>query len=285
MADAGWLKLYRRMRDHWLWKQKPFSPGQAWIDLLLRVNFSERPVPRPGRVGPRTLQPGQAIVSIRNLGRAWGWSRGKTERFIRCLQSEAMIEATNQTTYTLLNLLNWKKYQPQQEMGKATPRDGERDTDGPPTGPQTGHQQGHGQTTSEERPEDQKDRREEGDGTPEGKSAAAGDPGRSTPPPSGAAKPARLRLPEPSTPALALATAYLRLNPGVIGHKKAAHWFDFALARGAPEQDLSRAVNDPETKGLKVWEVFEPLCPPRDNGGPAKTSWLDDMMARIDEEG
>src|SRR3972149_2252294 len=67
VAAAGWFKLWRKIGEHWLWKRRPFSPGQAWIDLLIRVNFTAKAIPAPGRAGPATLQPGEAIVSLRLL--------------------------------------------------------------------------------------------------------------------------------------------------------------------------------------------------------------------------
>ncbi|WP_322020128.1 hypothetical protein [Clostridium butyricum] len=38
---AGWQKIYRDIQDHWLWEDKPFSRGQAWIDLILLVNHED----------------------------------------------------------------------------------------------------------------------------------------------------------------------------------------------------------------------------------------------------
>ena len=34
----GWIKLHRELLLHDLWKYKPFSKGQAWIDLLMLAN-------------------------------------------------------------------------------------------------------------------------------------------------------------------------------------------------------------------------------------------------------
>ena len=74
------------------------------------------------------------------------------------------------------------------------------------------------------------------------------------------------------------------MNPGVISERKASQWFDFGLARGAPEQVLMDVLSDPTaTKGRKVWEVFEPLCPPAPNGESSR-SWLDDMMTQMERE-
>ena len=34
-TDKGYIKVYRDIRDHWIWNYKPFSPQAAWIDLIL----------------------------------------------------------------------------------------------------------------------------------------------------------------------------------------------------------------------------------------------------------
>ena len=30
----GWVKVHENLNDHWLWEDRPFAKGQAWIDLL-----------------------------------------------------------------------------------------------------------------------------------------------------------------------------------------------------------------------------------------------------------
>ena len=42
--NEGWVKTYRSLTDHWVWQDKPFSKGQAWMDLLLMVNHCEKKV-------------------------------------------------------------------------------------------------------------------------------------------------------------------------------------------------------------------------------------------------
>jgi len=44
MADKGWISLHRKIQGHWIWQDKPFSKGQAWIDILLMVNHKEQKV-------------------------------------------------------------------------------------------------------------------------------------------------------------------------------------------------------------------------------------------------
>lgn len=120
MARTGWLKLWRQMQDNPIWTETPFSAGQAWIDLLIRANFSETRIPKPGKTSNLMLGPGEAIVSLRELELNWGWSRNRVLRFFARLKRERMIGTTNETTFTRLKVLNWKKYQGEDEEGGTT---------------------------------------------------------------------------------------------------------------------------------------------------------------------
>ena len=108
--EIGWVPLWRKIRKHWTWKKKPFSAGQAWVDLIIRCNFEDGEIPNPGRLGPAKLKPGQAIVSLRGLEATWGWNRPRIIRFLHALRNDTMIVTTNCYQYTLVNLLNYNKH-------------------------------------------------------------------------------------------------------------------------------------------------------------------------------
>lgn len=40
-VSKGWICLHRDIRSHWLWQDKPFSKGLAFVDLLLLANHSD----------------------------------------------------------------------------------------------------------------------------------------------------------------------------------------------------------------------------------------------------
>ena len=35
---SGWISIHRKILNNILWQDKPFSKGQAWVDLLLITN-------------------------------------------------------------------------------------------------------------------------------------------------------------------------------------------------------------------------------------------------------
>lgn len=43
MSNKGWISLHRSVTDHWLFDEdRKFSKFEAWIDLLLMVNHTDK---------------------------------------------------------------------------------------------------------------------------------------------------------------------------------------------------------------------------------------------------
>ena len=122
--EEGWIKLYRKITDHWLWQKKPFSPGQAWVDLLLLVNRKDEKANFGGKT--ITVKKGSRLTSIRILADRWGWSKDKTVRFLNVLERDKMLVKKSDTKKTVLTLVNYGGFQ------KRT--DTKRDTDRTPAG-------------------------------------------------------------------------------------------------------------------------------------------------------
>lgn len=40
----GFIPLAKQIQNHWLWTDKPFARGQAWIDLIIMANFEDRQI-------------------------------------------------------------------------------------------------------------------------------------------------------------------------------------------------------------------------------------------------
>lgn len=105
----GWVPVYRGLQDHWVWSnEKPFSDGQAWVDLMLSVNHEKRKIVVNGQVV--VIMPGQMWTSYVKLGGAWNWSRARVYRYIKKLKSDGMITVDATPSGTLITLLNWAFY-------------------------------------------------------------------------------------------------------------------------------------------------------------------------------
>lgn len=112
MADErGWIKLHRELADNWLWQEKPFSKGQAWVDLLMLANHEDKKMPYKGEV--IVCKRGDVNLSIAYLSERWGWSRKKTRSFITVLEKDQMLTAEVTTNRTTLTIDNYDKFQGQ----------------------------------------------------------------------------------------------------------------------------------------------------------------------------
>ena len=103
--NEGWVKTYRSLTDHWVWQDKPFSKGQAWMDLLLMVNHSEKKILIDGKL--ENVERGQTVSSIRKLCDRWGWSNTKVKNFLKMLENDSMIHVKSDTKKTVITIENY----------------------------------------------------------------------------------------------------------------------------------------------------------------------------------
>src|SRR5574344_1916588 len=89
--------------------RKTFSKGQAWIDLLLLANSSDRKVPFGKKL--ILVKRGEKMTSIRKLEQRWGWSNNKVKSFLNMLQDDGMITYKCTTKNTFYNIVNYNDYQ------------------------------------------------------------------------------------------------------------------------------------------------------------------------------
>lgn len=109
MQDSGWIKLHRSIMDHWLWQDKPFSKGQAMIDLILCGNYKDQKILVDGSL--RNIERGNIITSVRKLCDRWGWSNTKVRRFLKMLENDGMITVKSDSKKTVINVVNYSVYQ------------------------------------------------------------------------------------------------------------------------------------------------------------------------------
>ena len=108
MSEKGWIPLDRKILDNWLWENKPFAYGQAWIDILMRANHKAKKIPFDGKV--ITVEKGCFITSESKLAERWGWNRSKVGRFLKLLESDNMIERETNNKRTAVRVLNYAVY-------------------------------------------------------------------------------------------------------------------------------------------------------------------------------
>lgn len=107
---AGYIKLYRSIMDHWLYsRSKPFCEAAAWIDLLMFVYRFDSKEPIRGQI--QVTKAGSRWTGYQELADRWGWSKSKTVRFLKLLESDEMITLKSNTNGTLVTIVNYGDFQ------------------------------------------------------------------------------------------------------------------------------------------------------------------------------
>lgn len=104
----GWISIHRQLQKHWIWKDKPFSKGQAWIDLIMLANYEDKKIPYKGEV--ITCERGTVNLSISVLAERWGWGREKTRKFLRLLEADKMVTVNATRHRTTITIENYTFY-------------------------------------------------------------------------------------------------------------------------------------------------------------------------------
>lgn len=118
--EKNFFPVNRSLQNHWLWQDKPFSKGQAWIDLLMMANYEE----------VKTLHKGEIIIykvgevnrSKLYLADRWGWDRKKVDRFLAVLEADKMVTVKTTTHGTTITVENYSKYNNLRSTNRATDR-------------------------------------------------------------------------------------------------------------------------------------------------------------------
>lgn len=110
MGNIGWISLHRQIVDSWLWDDKPYAYGQAWIDLLLSANHEANDILLEGQIV--TIPRGSFHTSILKLTNKYGWNRKKTTKFLNLLENQKMVTTKRTTLGTTIGIVNYDKYQP-----------------------------------------------------------------------------------------------------------------------------------------------------------------------------
>ena len=107
----GYILLWKQITDpeSWVWSDKPFARGQAWIDLLLKANFKDVTTTIKGQTV--TIKRGQVLRSEDTLANDWGWSRGKVRRFLKSMEKSKMCTLNGTAYGTLITIENYEHYQ------------------------------------------------------------------------------------------------------------------------------------------------------------------------------
>ena len=109
MTSNGYIKLHRCIFNNWTWNDKPFSYGQAWVDLLLLAQYDDGMMLY--RDDLMETKRGSVYRSIQWLANRWGWGRKKTRHFLGLLERDNMVTIESTTRGTTLTIVKYDDFQ------------------------------------------------------------------------------------------------------------------------------------------------------------------------------
>ncbi|WP_305177893.1 hypothetical protein [Faecalibaculum rodentium] len=101
--DSGWIKLHRKLTE-WEW-YTDVPTKTLFIHLLLTVNYE------PGKWRGADVPKGAKITSREKLAKETGLSQQQIRTALNKLESTSEITKSTTSTYTLIQLTNYEKYQ------------------------------------------------------------------------------------------------------------------------------------------------------------------------------
>ncbi|MED1122430.1 Replication protein O [Bacillus atrophaeus] len=113
----GWIKLHRKIQDHWIYQEKrKFSRYEAWLDLLMLANHKDNKV----LLGNELLlvEKGSFITSELKLMERWSWGKGKLRSFLEMLEMDGMIIRKTDRKKTTITICNYSVYHESEETNR-----------------------------------------------------------------------------------------------------------------------------------------------------------------------
>lgn len=144
--QEGWILLHRKLQECEIWaNSQPFDMRSAWVDLLLLANHKDAEIIFDYK--PMTVKRGQYLTSVRKLSARWSWSKDRTLKYLKLLESLGMIRRDSTNQRTLITIEKYDIYQNEQDTSKDTKRTRVRTRVGHET--DTGKDTGSPQTINE----------------------------------------------------------------------------------------------------------------------------------------
>ncbi len=108
-TDNGWVKIYRDVSEDEIWLKKPYSWGQAWVDLIMTAKFRDEYETSRNRTF--IVKRGQLLTSISRLAERWGWGKKSVINYLGELRQSKKIRIKQDDFGSLITIRNYDKYQ------------------------------------------------------------------------------------------------------------------------------------------------------------------------------
>ncbi|TFG63465.1 MAG: hypothetical protein E4H32_04375 [Nitrospirales bacterium] len=130
--NDGYIKLGRSFFDHWLWDDgHELTRSEAWLAMIAQARFSEGEQKRIVNGKLVRWGKGEMLGSVRFLKELFRWkSNTKVTNFLDLLVSDGMIKIQKGQGISIIQLVNYERFNAQKEdqekTGKDTDKDGQR---------------------------------------------------------------------------------------------------------------------------------------------------------------
>jgi len=106
MIDLGWIKIHRKIKNHWIWKSE--KRLKWWLDILLTVNHKDNEV----LIGGTLIQckRGQSVRSLESWAKDWDVTKKTVRDFFILLKSSSMISFESVQISTRITVCNYDIY-------------------------------------------------------------------------------------------------------------------------------------------------------------------------------
>ena len=108
--DKSWIKLYRKMQDHWVYKNPNYT--NIWLAILWGTNWKQSKVLVHGKLV--IVERGEILTSIRTLAQQSHTSEKSVRNFLKHAEVDGMILPKKGTVATHFIVLNYNDLQEQQ---------------------------------------------------------------------------------------------------------------------------------------------------------------------------
>jgi len=103
----GWIKIHRKIKDHWLWNSD--HRLKWWIDILLTVNHADTKVLIKGKL--IECKRGQSVRSLETWAKDWNVTKKTVKDYFELLQKDSMLVYESIKISTRITVCNYVDYQ------------------------------------------------------------------------------------------------------------------------------------------------------------------------------
>ncbi|MBY6779798.1 hypothetical protein FDB15_05820 [Clostridium botulinum] len=105
--SEGWIKLYRNLREHWIWEDP--VKLRWWIDMLLQANHHDKKLALGNEI--ILIRRGSFHTSELKLAKRWCTSKKSARTFLNLLQNDGMINMVKSFKGTTIEVSKYGDYQ------------------------------------------------------------------------------------------------------------------------------------------------------------------------------